>query len=266
MRYVVLVVLMVLMAGGCERRERPAVARAVVAPPSPVVEKAAPTKELDPDDPAGFSKDMIGQLDRLTLMEAKHAGGYIAADVERLKKASGMNRDPQFAYMLSYDAQEDADKNGKVTFPMLKKNADRYAGRPWEVRGARIIEIAERNGVTIARLSVGGFDNILFVTGRFESDFVEGNRVDVVGFLAGNYSYQARIGELTIPALAAVPFFRAGGIEAMTSEYARQKNSSTKKIRPKPEAVEESPAATVEKLLTPSGPAPRQAAPLDPYK
>jgi hypothetical protein len=95
-----------------------------------------------------------------------------------------------------------ADKT--ISYEHLKKNAGRYAGTKWEFIG-KILEIHELEGRTIARISVDAAGvKPMFVTYPFTTEFVEDNRVYVLGELAGEHSYESRAGwNLTIPAIAA---------------------------------------------------------------
>jgi hypothetical protein len=104
----------------------------------------------------------------------------------------------------------DADKS--VTYEHLKKNAERYAGRPWIFTG-RILEISESQGGTMARMSLDDWGNkVIYVAAPLQTDFVEKNRVLVVGYLAGNYSYTSQANwNITIPAVAARAIMKPSG-------------------------------------------------------
>jgi hypothetical protein len=95
-----------------------------------------------------------------------------------------------------------ADKS--VTYEHLKKNAERYRGRPWAFTGT-ILEIFEDGSRTAARVSLDRWGSKpVWVTGDFTTEFVEKNQVYVVGHLAGSYSYTSQAGwGITIPALTA---------------------------------------------------------------
>lgn len=101
-------------------------------------------------------------------------------------------------------AAADEQKETPITYAHLKKNADRYSGRKTVFQGV-IDEIGERNGETIARIAANGNSELMFwVQAAFETDFVEGNRVDVAGILAGATTYQSQAGwNITIPTVLA---------------------------------------------------------------
>jgi hypothetical protein len=93
--------------------------------------------------------------------------------------------------------------NPKITFELLKKNAPKYAGEPWSVKG-KVLEIAERDGVTVARIGLYDFANkVVLVKGLLETDAVENDRVIANGYLAGEWSYTSQANwNITIPAMA----------------------------------------------------------------
>lgn len=97
-----------------------------------------------------------------------------------------------------------AEVDKAVTYEHLKKNADRYAGKAWSFTG-KILEISETGGGTVARVSLDDWGNkAIYVAAPFSTEFVEKNRVHVIGYLAGNYSYTSQANwQITIPAVAA---------------------------------------------------------------
>ncbi|MFO0580043.1 MAG: hypothetical protein U1A78_39220 [Polyangia bacterium] len=106
--------------------------------------------------------------------------------------------------------------NRSITYAHLEKNAARYIGRPWKFTG-RIVEIVEKPGGVMARVALDWYGNhIMMVFGRFETDFVKGNVVDVIGYLAGKYSYESQANwKITIPVLAAHSILKAGTLRKM---------------------------------------------------
>ncbi len=96
-----------------------------------------------------------------------------------------------------------ANIDKSVTFELLKKNAEKYAGKPWAVKG-KILQIADIDGGTEARIALdGGGNKIIFASGSLSNDFVEKNEVYVIGYLAGNYTYTSQANwTITIPAMA----------------------------------------------------------------
>lgn len=109
--------------------------------------------------------------------------------------------DGQIARIGSEASHPAADKS--VTYEMLKKNADKYAGRPWEFKG-KVLEISEKNGVTIARISLDDFGGKpVWCQGNITSDVVEKDRVIATGYLAGEKSYTSQANwNISIPAMA----------------------------------------------------------------
>jgi hypothetical protein len=99
----------------------------------------------------------------------------------------------------------------KITFAHLKKNANRYKGEPWGFTG-RILEIGENDGQTVARIGIDSYgQNVMWVQAPFETDFVESNRVDVLGVLTGSYSYTSQAGwNISIPAIIAARIVKPG--------------------------------------------------------
>ncbi len=99
------------------------------------------------------------------------------------------------------------DKEPRITYAQLNKNAERYAGNPWRFTG-RILEITEINNpaVTVARISNDYYgNNPMWVVGKFHTDYVQGDTVDVIGYLAGSYSYESQAKwKITIPSMVAI--------------------------------------------------------------
>jgi len=89
----------------------------------------------------------------------------------------------------------------EMTPGKLKKAPGRYVGVPVAFN-AKIVEITEQNGATFTRVESG--DLVLFVVGRFLTDFEERDRVGVIGYLAGTFEYTSQAGwNISIPAVAA---------------------------------------------------------------
>lgn len=109
--------------------------------------------------------------------------------------------------------------DGSITYAHLKKNADRYAGRPWAFTG-KILEISEVGGGTAARVSLDDWGTKpVWVVSAFETDFLEHDRVYVVGYLGGSYTYTSQAGwTITIPALMARAMLKPGEAAKLKSK------------------------------------------------
>jgi hypothetical protein len=96
------------------------------------------------------------------------------------------------------------DTNKSITYAHLKKNAERYHGEPWSFTG-KIQQIFESDGKTTALISLDDWGSKpIWVRANFTTEFIENNRVFVVGYLSGNYSYTSIAGwNMTVPALDA---------------------------------------------------------------
>jgi hypothetical protein len=176
-----------------------------------------------------FALDMEGQLDRAKKLFGDPTFEGAAAgelgmwkdkepQVARLREVSGVTHpsaDPRAILWIAVHADGYCKSWGGITYAMLTKNADRSAGRPWFIMNAKILEIFEDHEVSMARMEMDPGEHPIFVKWRYLTDFVAGDRVDVVGFWAGSQSYKARIGEIIIPALAAAAVLKPGTIKAM---------------------------------------------------
>jgi len=138
---------------------------------------------LKPASQPSFSLDLEGQLNRI-----RSEG----SDPESIKNNI---------------QQADA----KITYALLKKNSVKYAGQSWAFTGT-VYQIFERGNQTQAFVALDGWGSKnVEVIGDFQTDFVEKNKVYVVGYLAGDYSYKSVAGwDLTIPALAARAMMKPG--------------------------------------------------------
>lgn len=94
--------------------------------------------------------------------------------------------------------------NKSITYEHLKKNAEKYDGEPWTFTG-KILQIQENGEQTFALISLDGWGNkTIAVKADFTTEFIEKNTVFVVGYLAGNYSYESVAGwNITVPLLQA---------------------------------------------------------------
>lgn len=94
--------------------------------------------------------------------------------------------------------------NKSVTYEHLKKNADRYSGEAWAFTGT-VMQINEQGNQTTGLVSLDAWGNkLIWVAADFPTEFVERDKVYVVGHIAGNYSYKSIAGwDMTVPAVAA---------------------------------------------------------------
>lgn len=177
---------------------------------------------------AVFELNVKGQLDRIAAEIAERDNKISATPVrphtpmlERDYKILGIKKGARPDDIAWFVERSDANKN--VTYQHLMKNAARYAGMPWKTQ-ARILEIEELPGpVTVARISVDYFGNsAMYVFGRFDTDFVQHDAVDIMGYLADTFSYQSQAGwNITIPAMSMMTMTKLGGISKLRSQYAK---------------------------------------------
>lgn len=100
----------------------------------------------------------------------------------------------------------------RVSLAQLSKNPGRFAGTPWRGSG-RVLEIHEGPGGTVARVAVGPQD-VMYVRLLYATDVVQYDAVDLVGFLAGSYSYTSQAGwSISLPALAAKAMVKRGKLQ-----------------------------------------------------
>ncbi|WP_239257066.1 hypothetical protein [Listeria ilorinensis] len=105
--------------------------------------------------------------------------------------------------------QEKAKQNATdITFQMLDKNADTYAGEPYYLKG-EVIQAMEDGGMTLFRVNItqseyGYWTDTVAVIYFGATDAVQDDIIEVYGTVYGNYSYTSTLGaELTIPGIAA---------------------------------------------------------------
>jgi hypothetical protein len=121
-----------------------------------------------------YSPDLLGQLERI--------------------KDEGTNEESL--------RQNIAHTDTTISYELVKKNPAKYAGEAWHCRG-KILEIAEKDGKTAARLDVDDSSKPMYLLGNMETPFVEGDDVVVIGYLAGEHSYTSQANwNISIPALA----------------------------------------------------------------
>lgn len=213
-----------------------ACSRTVNVPPLPESHSQAANADAKPAKVAATENadkkwplDLDGQLDRIHALFhdptfEKSTPGELgmweekAVGIPRLREISGISSpsvDPRVVLWIAIHADGYCQSWGGITYEMLMKNAERSAGRPWFIMNARIIEILEEGRTSVARIEMDPGKNPIFVQWRYLTNFVAGDRVDVVGFWAGSRTYDARLGKVTIPALAAAAVLKPGTIRAM---------------------------------------------------
>jgi hypothetical protein len=163
------------------------------APPAMAAVKEAAPPVVRPQEPPAEA------------VESPTEGQKIAAKVKHA--ATDLKA---FAELL---LESDSPESKRLSYALLKKNPDRFAGTPWRVTG-RIVEIQETNGTTICRLALDYYQqNIVFVVAFGETDFVEGDTVDVLGIISGAYTYRSQAGwNITIPSLVGTRLLKRGDL------------------------------------------------------
>lgn len=169
--------LLLILMPGCVA-DKPKTANSVNLPgtkPDASVQPSASPAEIATRTPHTFALDLVGQDARIF--------------------TEGSDEDQIRANIAATDKA--------ITYEHLKKNADKYAGKPWFCKG-KILEITEQSGLTVARIGLDDWGTkTIWVMGLVSTDFVEKNTVYVVGYLAGNYSYTSQANwQITVPALA----------------------------------------------------------------
>jgi hypothetical protein len=116
-----------------------------------------------------------------------------------------------------------AEIKKEITYEHLKKNADKYRFDAWAFKG-KILQIFEEGGKTGARISLDDWGNkVMWVTCDCTTDFVEDDRVFVVGYLSGTHSYTSQANwELEIPSMIA-------RVILSSKEAAKYQNNGKKK-------------------------------------
>jgi hypothetical protein len=84
-------------------------------------------------------------------------------------------------------------------------------GSYWGFSG-KVLEISESGGMTVARVGTGSWGlNAVWVTGQFSTEFLENDRVYVVGSVTDDYTYTSQAGwTITIPAVTATGMIKPG--------------------------------------------------------
>ena len=119
----------------------------------------------------------------------------------------------------------DADANKSITFAHLKKNAEKYVGKPWRLAG-QLLQIEEANGETTGQIALDAWGNqIVHFEGKISTDFVDHNYVEIVGLLGGNFSYTAVNGwNMTVPAILVASMTKRGGLDKLAGKKPRHRS------------------------------------------
>jgi hypothetical protein len=137
-------------------------------------------------------------------------------DIRRLANDAERSADPRIYLEMALFATRRARDDGPVLYQMLLKNADRFVGRPWFIMNAKILELHEEGRFSVGRIEMDPGANPLFMACRFTTPFIEGDRVDIVGYFGGSETYETKLHESrSIPSFAAAGIFKPGTIVAM---------------------------------------------------
>lgn len=118
-----------------------------------------------------------------------------------------VEEDPRAVIETSETNLEALDNSEAISYGELAKAADRYKDKTYAVT-ARVDQAIEENGETILRVSALGsdlnFTNEFYIYYPGITDAVEGNIVDIYGYISGKKSYTNNLGaQVTLPALDA---------------------------------------------------------------
>lgn len=210
--------------------QKPAAApsRPVPSPAQPSVQSTPSGDTTDSDD-SSDSDDTTNSDDSMSGLLTKLAGDGAASSTSVL-------------------ANLDEAAASKITYPMLKKDADRYSGQAWAFKG-KVLQIFEHGEHTEARIGLDGWgNNVMWVEGNFTTDFVENNVVWAIGYLAGSYTYKSQAGwDITIPSLAARAMLSPQALAKMKTEATPKTKPDTPSHTPVREAARGGQGTTSEK-------------------
>jgi hypothetical protein len=106
-----------------------------------------------------------------------------------------------------------------LTYEHLTKDIERYEGQAWGFNG-RILLITESKSTTGGRITQalvavrGSLERPVHVRAMFATEFLYGQSVYVVGYIAGRYRHTLPNGaEVFFPALAARTIIKPGDVE-----------------------------------------------------
>ena len=145
------------------------------SPPAPVdaVAPMAP-KKVEPEKPKDDSDQLAAQLNKIEALlrspSFEHADDVWkekAAAIPALRditKVADQAINPVHLMEIVAHADNTTRDDGALLYGMLIKNAKRYAGRPWFIMRAKLLEIYEADGkVTSGRLMMDPGKNPLFL-------------------------------------------------------------------------------------------------------
>lgn len=134
--------------------------------------------------PKTFALDLEGQLDRIDA----EGGRSQEALVESMSKTVDV---------LNASGNE-------ITYALLEKNANKYAGTPYFLFG-RLLQIFESEGRSYGRISLRGHsDQVMWFEGRVSTEALKKREVLILGYLAGYKRYESQAGwNISLPAIAA---------------------------------------------------------------
>lgn len=204
---------------GTQNRAVAVEASAVAGPASEEANQKAPSQASGKNS----IREQLDRIDRDFRTPSAHpfapADAYMAQllapaklhddDVPKLRSLARIEdpkMDPRGACMLVSSYLLEAPK---VTFKMIRKNPKKYTGSAYWLNNVKIVEIHEDDGTTIASVSENG--DIYFVASRFESPFVEGDIVDIVGYVGGEFDNEHH----TMPAIAAAAIMKGDSVASM---------------------------------------------------
>lgn len=104
-----------------------------------------------------------------------------------------------------------------ITVGHLDKNVQPYMGKPWKFTG-EVLALVERNGRTEALIGHISKDELVFSVGWYKSEFVRGDVVEVVGFIAGTHRYESQPGQsFRVPVLLTAAMVKPGELRKLAA-------------------------------------------------
>ncbi len=172
-----------------------------------------------------MKKDLEGAISYLNRIPSTSLYYKEAIDILKQIKAGKVNALPEIPGFEDESADIyslAAEVNKSITYGHLKKNADKYYGEAWAFTG-KVLEIYESGGRTGGRVGIGSYGlDAIWVEGAFATDFVEGDRVFVIGKLRGTKTYESQAGwTITIPQIEAIAMIKPGASGPIVSQFGR---------------------------------------------
>lgn len=119
------------------------------------------------------------------------------------------------AYLPQLAREASAPESLAITANHLDKNVQPHLRKPWQFTG-EILHIVERDGRVQALIGIPEQRELVFSVGWYETSFVRGDTVEIVGYIAGTHRFEPQPGQgFRVPVLLTSALLKPGSVRRL---------------------------------------------------